>query len=169
MFRCFLLTDLAPIKALSKALTSIDHRQRKSNQLSLSLKKPINFLMGFCSIKGAKGWQRVPKGVSGLPLSDRETQCTAKILSSTICSSGAVLVILLRGWGNKIGKSSPILPCSIKITLSAVMTASLTSWVTKITVNRCSCHNLTNSCCISRRVNASSAPNGSSSSNSWGR
>ncbi len=90
--------------------------------------------------------------------------------SSTSASSSASFAEpVRRGRGISTLKSRPIFFSSINSTRSAMATASLTSCVTSRTVKPCSCHRETISSCISRRVRASSAPSGSSSSSRRGR
>ncbi|MNU94018.1 hypothetical protein D3C71_839710 [compost metagenome] len=69
-----------------------------------------------------------------------------------------------RGRGRSMRWSSAIWPSSIRITRSARATASCTSWVTSSAVKPLLRHRPSMRRCISMRVNASSAPSGSSSS-----
>ena len=73
------------------------------------------------------------------------------------------------GRGRSITRSSAAMPSRSTTTRSASATASATSWVMSTVVNPCSRQIRASNSCISERVSASSAPNGSSSSRTPGR
>lgn len=88
----------------------------------------------------------------------------AKTACKTSCSSSANVTLFCRGRGKLTLNSLAIWPLSSKIIRSANCTASLTSCVTRMVVKPCSVQRRSIRFCISRRVRASKAPSGSSSS-----
>ena len=106
-----------------------------------------------------------PRPSAGSP---RAPTCSSCDLYSK--NSGVERISNVRGRSIPIRSSSLIRPgrAVITSTRSERKTASSMSWVTNMTVSRCSSQTLVSSSCMSWRVWASSAPNGSSISSTSG-